>query len=91
MHANNDIKIHPVGTKKPLSILISPKDEIIPTTGNKIRDYYFYTEPVLPCPRNAEQTKSTPSEGRFRWPFLDRTPPPPVRRHHQIAASGRDP
>ncbi len=22
---------------------------------------------------------------------LDRTPPPPVRRHHQIAASGRDP
>jgi hypothetical protein len=22
--------------------------------------------------------------------FLDRTPPPPVRRHHQIAASGRD-
>ncbi len=23
--------------------------------------------------------------------ILDRTPPPPVRRHHQIAASGRDP
>ncbi len=28
---------------------------------------------------------------RSDTPALDRTPPPPVRRHHQIAASGRDP
>jgi len=27
----------------------------------------------------------------YRVTGLVRTPPPPVRRHHQIAASGRDP
>ncbi len=31
---------------------------------------------------------STPNA---KFMTLDRTPPPPVRRHHQIAASGRDP
>ncbi len=42
MHANTDgLKIHPVSTKKSLTILTSLKDKNIPTTGNKIRDYFF--------------------------------------------------
>jgi hypothetical protein len=66
MHANIDgLKIHPISTKKPLPILTSPKDKNIPTTGNNNQRLFFYTEPVLPCPRNLEQTKRTPQEGRF--------------------------
>ncbi len=43
MHANiNGLKIHLVSTKNPLPILTSPKDKNIPTTGNKIRDYFLY-------------------------------------------------
>jgi hypothetical protein len=43
MHANIDgLKIHPISTKKPLPIITSPKDKNIPTTGNKIRDYFLY-------------------------------------------------
>jgi hypothetical protein len=30
-------------------------------------------------------------KGKINNSDLDRTPPPPVHRHHQIAASGRDP
>jgi hypothetical protein len=42
MHANiNGLNLHPISTKKPLPILTSSKDKNIPTTGNKIRDYFF--------------------------------------------------
>jgi hypothetical protein len=56
MHANIDgLKIHSISTEKPLPILTFPKDKNIPTTGNKIKDYFFHTEPVIPCPQNAKQ------------------------------------
>jgi hypothetical protein len=51
MYANIDgLKIHAVSTKKPLPILTSPKDKNIPTTGNKIRDYFLYrtSTPLTP-------------------------------------------
>ena len=38
-----------------------------------------------------EQDKEKMSVQRDVTYPLVRTPPPPVRRHHQIAASGRDP
>ncbi len=66
MHANTDgLKIYPISTENPLPISTSPdKDKNILKTGNKIRDFYSYRTST-PCPRNAEQTKSTPPEGRF--------------------------
>jgi hypothetical protein len=42
MHANIDgLQIHPLSTKKSLPILTSPKDKNIPTTGTKVRDYFY--------------------------------------------------
>jgi hypothetical protein len=42
MYANNDgLQIHPLNTDKSLPILTSPKDKNIPTTGTKIRDYFY--------------------------------------------------
>ncbi len=40
--------------------------------------------------RDGEQHYSILQSDALRW-VLVRTPPPPVRRHHQITASGRDP
>jgi hypothetical protein len=42
MHANiNGLQIHPLSTEKSLPILTSPKDKNIPTTGTKVRDYFY--------------------------------------------------
>jgi hypothetical protein len=35
------LKIHPISSNKPLPILTSAKDKNMPTTGTKIRDYFF--------------------------------------------------
>jgi hypothetical protein len=66
MYANiNGLKIHPVSTKKPLSILTSPKDKNIPTTGKKIRDYFSIQNQYSLVLRTWNKPKSTPPEGRF--------------------------
>ncbi len=42
MHANiNGLQIHPLNTNKSLSILTSPTNKNNPTTGTKVRDYFY--------------------------------------------------
>jgi hypothetical protein len=72
MHANIDgLKIHPISTKKPLPISTSPKDKNIPTTGNKIRDYFFIWNQYSLVPGTWNKPKAPPqkadSDGRFQF------------------------
>jgi hypothetical protein len=72
MHANiNGLKIHPVSTKKPLPILTSPKDKNIPTTGNKIRDYFFIQNQYSLIPATQNKLKVPPqkvdADGHFQF------------------------
>ena len=72
MHANIDgLKIHPISTKKPLPILTSPKDKNIPTTGNKIRDYFFIQNQYFLVPGTWNKPKASPqkvdSVGHFQF------------------------
>jgi hypothetical protein len=61
MHANIDgLKIYPVSTKKPLPILTSPKDKNIPTTGSKIRDYFFIQNQYSHVPGTWNKPKAPP-------------------------------
>ncbi len=61
MHANmNGLKIHPVRSKKPLPILTSPKDKNIPTTGNKISDYFFIQNQYFLVPGTRNKPKAPP-------------------------------
>ncbi len=63
MLANIDgLKIHPVSTEKPLPILTSPKDENIPTTGNKIRHYFFIQNQYSLVPRTQNKPKAPPQK-----------------------------
>jgi hypothetical protein len=63
MHANIDgFKIHPISTEKPLPILASPKDENIPTTGNKIRDYFFIQNQCSFVPGTWNKLKAPPQK-----------------------------
>ena len=42
MHANIDgLNIHPLNTKKSLPILTSPTNKNNPSTGTKVRDYFY--------------------------------------------------
>ncbi len=72
MPANiNGLKIHPLSTKKPLPILTSPRDKNIPTTGNKIRDYYFIQNQYSLVPGTWNKPKASlqkvDSDGRFQF------------------------
>jgi hypothetical protein len=70
MHANIDrLKIHPISTKKPLPILTSPKDKNIPTTGNKIRDYFFIQNQYSLVPRTWNKQKPPPQKVDFDSQF----------------------
>jgi hypothetical protein len=72
MHANTDgLKIQPVSTKKLLPILTSQKDKNIPTTGNKIRDYFVIQNQYSLVPRTQNKPKAPPqkvdSDGQFQF------------------------
>ncbi len=72
MHASIDgLKIHPISTKKPVPILISPKDKNIPTTGNKIRDYFIIQNQYSLVPRMQNKPKTSPqkvdADGHFQF------------------------
>jgi hypothetical protein len=72
MHANiNGLKTHPVSTMKPLPISTSPKDKNIPTTGNKIRDYFFIQNQYSLVPGTQNKPKAAPQkvdpDGRFQF------------------------
>ncbi len=71
MHAIiNALKIHPISTEKAFSVLSSPKDKNIPTTGNKIRDYFFIQNQYSLVLRTWNKPKATPqkvdSDGQFQ-------------------------
>jgi hypothetical protein len=71
MHAINGLKIHSVSTKKPLPILTSPKDKNIPTTDNKIRDYFIIQNQYSLVPKTCSKPKAPPqrvdSNGCFQF------------------------
>jgi hypothetical protein len=61
MHANIDgLQIHPLNTDKLLPILTSPKDKNIPTTGTKVRDYFYIQNSfsLIPGMRNKPKAPS---------------------------------
>ncbi len=75
MHANIDgLQIHPLTTDKLLPILTPPKDKNIPTTGTKVRDYFYIQNSLsfnsfIPGMRN--KPKAPPQKlgdsGRFQF------------------------
>jgi hypothetical protein len=72
MHANiNGLQIHPLNTDKSLPILTSPKDKNIPTTGTKIRDYFYIQNNFSLIPGTQNKPKAPPqkvdADGRFQF------------------------
>jgi hypothetical protein len=65
------LKIHPIVTNKPLPILTSVKDANMPTTGTKIREYFFIQNhfSLIPGTRNKPKTppQKVDSDGRFQF------------------------
>jgi hypothetical protein len=63
MHANIDgLQIHPLNTDKSLPILTSPKDKNIPTTGTKIRDYFYIQNNFSLIPGMQNKPKAPPQK-----------------------------
>jgi hypothetical protein len=72
MHANMDgLQIHPLSTEKSLPILTSPKDKNIPTTGNKVGDYFYIQNNFSLIPGTRNKSKAPPQKvdanGRFQF------------------------
>ncbi len=63
-------------------------DDLLCISKLSLEDHLDKLEVVLWQLRNAGLKVNA---AKLTFCTLDRTPPPPVRRHHQIAASGRDP
>ncbi len=65
------LKIHPIITNKPLPILTSVKDANMPTTGTKIREYFFIQNHFSLIPGMRNKPKNPPqkvdSDGRFQF------------------------
>ncbi len=65
------LKIHPISSNKPLPILTSTKDKNMPTTGTKIRDYFFIQNQFSLNPGTRNKPKNPPqkvdSDGRFQF------------------------
>jgi hypothetical protein len=60
---------------------------LIRKSVNTVNRFWIHLQLCLNCVKDVLDYSIT----QPIWSALDRTPPPPVRRHHQIAASGRDP
>jgi hypothetical protein len=71
MHEFDGLKIHPICSDKPLPILTSAKDKNMPTTGNKIRDYFFIQNQFSLNPGMCNKPKNPPQkvdfDGRFQF------------------------
>ena len=72
MHANIDgLQIHPLNTDKSLPILTSPTNKNIPTTGNKVRDYFYIQNSfsLIPGMRNKPKAplQKVGDDGRFQF------------------------
>jgi hypothetical protein len=72
MHANiNGLQIHPLSTEKSLPILTSPKDKNIPTTGTKVRDYFYIQNNFSLIPGTQNKPKAPPqkvdADGQFQF------------------------
>jgi hypothetical protein len=72
MHANiNGLQIHPLSTEKALPILTSPKDTNIPTTGTKVRDYFYIQNNFSLNPGTQNKPKAPPqtvdADGGFQF------------------------
>jgi hypothetical protein len=72
MHANiYGLQIHPLSTKKSLPISTSPKDKNIPTTGTKVRDYFFIQNNFSLIPSTQNKPKALPqkvdADGQFQF------------------------
>jgi hypothetical protein len=72
MHANiNGLQIHPLKTDKSLPILTSPIDKNIPTTGTKVRDYFYIQNNFSLIPGMQNKPKAPPqkvdADGRFQF------------------------
>ncbi len=61
MHANIDgLQIHPLNADKSLPILTSPTDKNIPTTGTKVRDYFYIQNSLSLIPGMCNKPKAPP-------------------------------
>jgi hypothetical protein len=72
MHANIDgLQIHPLSTEKSLPILTSPKDKNIPTTGTKVRDYFYIQNnfSLIPGTQNKPKAPSQKVDANGRFQF----------------------
>ncbi len=72
MYTNIDgLKIHPVSTDESLPILTSAKDTNMPTTGTKVRDYFFIQNQLSLIPGTWNKPKQPPqkvdADGRFQF------------------------
>jgi hypothetical protein len=63
------LKIHPISSDKPLLILTSTKDKHIPTTGTKIRDYFFIQNQFSLNPGMHNKPKNLPQKVDFDCRF----------------------
>jgi hypothetical protein len=63
-------------------------DDLLCISRSSLEDHLKKLEEVLRCLCDAGLKVNME---KMTFCTLDRTPPPPVRRHHQIAASVRDP
>ncbi len=65
------LEIHPIVTDKPLPMLTSVKDANMPTTGTKIREYFFIQNhfSLIPGTHNKPQNppQKVDSDGRFQF------------------------
>ncbi len=72
MHANIDgLQIHPLSTEKSFPILNFSKDKNIPTTGTKVRDYFYIQNnfSLIPGTRNKPKAplQKVDADGRFQF------------------------
>jgi hypothetical protein len=72
MFTNIDgLKIHPISTNKPLPILTTAKDANMPTTGTKVKDYFFIQKKfsLIPGTRNKSKQpqQKVDADGRFQF------------------------
>jgi hypothetical protein len=72
MFTNIDgLKIHLISTDKPLPILTTAKDANMPTTGTKVKDYFFIYNNFSFIPRTCNKLKQPPqkddADGCFKF------------------------
>jgi hypothetical protein len=65
------LKIHPISTDKPLHILTTAKDANMPTTGTKVKDYFFIQNnfSLIPgtCNKPKQPLQKVDADGHFQF------------------------